>query len=95
MILNSDFVVPINLGSNELVSINQLVDIVEQIAGIELKRTYNLSAPRGVNGRNSDNSMIQRGFHWEPSTKLRDGMEKTYRWIYDRMVAREAVHSSV
>jgi GDP-D-mannose 3', 5'-epimerase len=95
MILNSDFVDPINLGSNELVSINQLVDIVEQIAGIELKRTYNLSAPRGVNGRNSDNSMIQRGFHWEPSTKLRDGMEKTYRWIYDRMVAREAVHSSV
>src|SRR6266849_3983057 len=71
----------------KLVSINQLVDIVEQIAGIELKRTYNLSAPRGVNGRNSDNSMVQRVFHWEPSTKLRDGMEKTYRWIYDQMVA--------
>ena len=93
MILNSDFADPINLGSNELVSINQLVDIVEQIAGIELKRTYNLSAPRGVNGRNSDNSVMQRVFHWEPSTKLRDGMEKTYRWIHDRMVARQAVHS--
>src|SRR5580692_3833929 len=90
MILNSDFVDPINLGSNELVSINQLVGIVEQIAGIELKRTYNLSAPRGVNGRNSDNRMIQRVFHWEPSTKLRDGMEKTYRWIYDQMVTTQA-----
>src|SRR5271166_4885659 len=95
MILNSDFVDPINLGSNELVSINQLVDVVEQIAGIELKRTYNLSAPRGVNGRNSDNRMIQRVFQWEPSTKLRDGMEKTYRWIYDQMVTTQAVHSSV
>jgi GDP-D-mannose 3',5'-epimerase len=95
MILNSDFVDPINLGSNELVSINQLVDIVEQIAGLELKRTYNLSAPRDVNGRNSDNGMIQRLFHWEPSTKLQDGMEKTYRWIDDQMVARRAVHTSV
>ena len=95
MILDSDFVDPINLGSSELVSINQLVDIVEQIAGIELKRTYNLSAPRGVNGRNSDNTMIQRVFHWEPSTKLQDGMEKTYRWIYDQMVARQAVQSLV
>ena len=92
MILNSEFVDPINLGSSELVSINQLVDVVEQIAGIKLKRTYNLSAPRGVTGRNSDNTLIQRLFQWEPSTRLRDGMEKTYRWIYDQMVARQAVH---
>jgi nucleoside-diphosphate-sugar epimerase len=85
MILNSGYADPINLGSSELVSINQLVDIVEQIAGVKLRRTYNLSAPRGVNGRNSDNTVIQRVFHWEPSTRLRDGMEKTYRWIYDQI----------
>ena len=85
MILNSGYADPINLGSSELVSINQLVDVVEQIAGVKLKHTYNLSAPRGVNGRNSDNSLIQRVFHWEPSTRLSDGMEKTYRWIYDEM----------
>ena len=95
MILNSDFVDPINLGSSELVSINQLVDIVEEIAGTKLKRTYNLSAPRGVNGRNSDNSLIRSVFGWEPSTKLRDGMEQTYCWIYDQMVARHSFRAAV
>lgn len=79
---------PINLGSSEGVSINQLVDIVENIAGIKLKRTYNLDAPKGVNGRNSDNTLMHATFGWEPDTRLRDGMEKTYRWIYDQMVAR-------
>lgn len=86
MLLNSDFVEPINIGSSELVSINQLVDLVEEIAGIKLQRNYNLSAPKGVNGRNSDNSLIEQVFGWEPSTKLRDGLEITYRWIYDEMV---------
>ena len=85
MITESDFAEPINLGSNELVSINQLVDIVEEIAGTKLKRTYNLSAPKGVNGRNSDNTLMQKVFHWEPSTQLRIGMERTYRWIHDQM----------
>ncbi len=85
MLLRSDFAEPINIGSNELVSINQLVDIVEEIAGIQLKRRYNLGAPKGVNGRNSDNTLIKQVFGWEPSTKLRDGMEKTYAWIYDEM----------
>ena len=90
MILNSDFVEPINLGSSELVSINQLVDIAEDIAGVKLKRSYNLSAPKGVNGRNSDNTLIQKVFHWEPSTKLRDGLERTYHWIYDQMKSRHS-----
>ena len=81
MIMDSDIDEPINLGSSELVTINQLVDIVEDIAGIKLKRSYNLSAPKGVNGRNSDNTLILEKLGWEPSTKLRDGMEKTYRWI--------------
>jgi nucleoside-diphosphate-sugar epimerase len=80
---------PINLGSAEGVTINQLVDIVEEIAGIKLKRNYNLSAPKGVNGRNSDNTLIKKVFNWEPDTRLRDGMEKTYRWIYDQMASRE------
>lgn len=80
-IMESDIDVPINLGSSELVTINQLVDMVEEIAGTRLKRKYNLSAPKGVNGRNSDNTMILEKLGWEPSIRLRDGMEKTYRWI--------------
>jgi GDP-D-mannose 3',5'-epimerase len=80
-IMESDIDVPINLGSSELVTINQLVDIAEEIAGIKLKRTYDLSAPKGVNGRNSDNTMILDKLGWEPSIKLRDGLERTYRWI--------------
>src|SRR5438270_1273031 len=87
-ILASDIIEPINLGSSELVSINQLVDIVEKIAGISLKRSYNLSAPKGVNGRNSDNTRIKQLLGWEPGTRLADGMEKTYRWIYDQMASR-------
>jgi nucleoside-diphosphate-sugar epimerase len=79
---------PINLGSAEGVTINQLVDIVEEIAGLKLNRKYNLAAPKGVNGRNSDNTLIKKVFEWEPDTRLRDGMEKTYRWIYDQMTSK-------
>lgn len=85
-IMESDIREPINLGSSELVTINQLVDIVEEIASVKLKRTYNLNAPKGVNGRNSDNTMILERLGWEPSTKLRDGMEETYRWIETQML---------
>jgi GDP-D-mannose 3',5'-epimerase len=87
MIANSDVAEPLNLGSSELVTINQLVDIVEDIAGVTLKRHYDLSAPKGVNGRNSDNTLILQRLGWAPETRLRDGMEKTYRWIFDEMVA--------
>jgi len=88
-IMNSKTVtMPINLGSSEMVSINQLVDIVEEIAGIKLERSYNLKAPKGVNGRNSDNTLIKKLLDWEPSTPLRVGMEKTYRWIYDEIKAK-------
>ena len=89
MILKGDSNEPVNLGSDELVTINQLVDIVEDIAGIKLKRNYNLDAPKGVNGRNSENALIQKVFGWEPSTKLRDGLEVTYRWIHDQMSTRQ------
>ncbi|MGB8479637.1 MAG: NAD-dependent epimerase/dehydratase family protein [Acidobacteriaceae bacterium] len=90
MIMNSNIEEPINLGSNELVTINRLVDIAEEIAGIRLKRTYDLSAPKGVAGRNSDNSMILDRLDWEPSIRLRDGLEQTYRWIEKEMAAEES-----
>ncbi len=85
-ILKSDILEPINLGSSELVSINQLVDLVEGIAGVKLQRNYNLSAPKGVAGRNSDNTCIKQLLGWEPSTRLRDGLEKTYAWIHEQIV---------
>ncbi len=88
-IMNSEILEPINLGSSEAVSINQLVDIVEAIAQIKLKRNYNLDAPKGVNGRNSDNTLIQKYLGWEPSISLRQGLEKTYAWIYDQYQRRE------
>jgi nucleoside-diphosphate-sugar epimerase len=88
MLTASNVAEPINIGSSELVSINQLVDIVEEIAGIKLKRNYNLSAPKGVNGRNSDNTKILQLLKWQPNVRLRDGMEKTYRWIYDQMTKK-------
>jgi len=72
---------PINLGSSELVSVNELVDIVEEIAHVKLERTYDLGAPKGVGGRNSDNSLIKQILGWEPNTPLREGMGKTYSWI--------------
>lgn len=86
-IFSSDILEPINLGSSELVTINQLVDIAEDIAGVKLKRNYNLSAPKGVNGRNSDNTLIQKLLGWEPSIRLRDGMERTMEWIEQQMLA--------
>lgn len=84
MIMRSEIVDAINLGSSEAVSINQLVDLAEEIAGIKLKRSYKLDAPKGVNGRNSDNTLIQNLLGWEPNTPLRAGLEETYRWIYDQ-----------
>lgn len=85
-IMESDIREPINLGSNELVSINQLVDIVEDIAGIKLTRRYQLDAPKGVNGRNSDNTKILQKMGWEPSIQLRDGMRKTFEWIASQIM---------
>lgn len=85
MLMGSDFVEPINIGSAEMVSINRLVDLVEEIAGIRLARKYQLDAPKGVRGRSSDNTLILEKFDWQPSTRLKDGLEKTYAWIYDQI----------
>lgn len=88
MIMDGDLADPVNLGSAELVSVDQLVDVIEDIAGVRLKRRYNLSQPRGVRGRSSDNSLIRGNFGWEPGIALRDGLAGTYRWIYDQVNAR-------
>jgi GDP-D-mannose 3',5'-epimerase len=88
LIVDSRIEEPINLGSSELVALNGLVDIVEDIAGVKLRRKYVLDAPKGVAGRNSDNTRIRHYLDWEPSTRLRDGLEKTYAWIYDEYVAK-------
>jgi nucleoside-diphosphate-sugar epimerase len=87
-IMASDVDVPINLGSSEVVTIDELVDVVQDIAGIKLARRYDLGAPKGVRGRSSDNTMILERLGWEPSTSLRAGLEETYRWVYDQVAAR-------
>lgn len=84
-IMQSDIHEPLNLGSSELVSINQLVSVVEDIAGVKLERRYNLDAPKGVRGRNSDNTMIQELLGWQPSISLREGLEKTYAWVFSQV----------
>ena len=93
-IMNSAIDVPINLGSSEMVTINGLVAIIEEIAGISVARHYDLDAPKGVRGRNSDNTKIRHYLGWEPSTRLYDGMRKTYAWIFDEYVAKYTVAAS-
>ena len=79
---------PVNLGSSELVTINQMIGILEDIAGITVEKEHDLTAPQGVRGRNSDNTMFHDVYGWEPSISLRDGLEKTYAWIYDILAKR-------
>jgi nucleoside-diphosphate-sugar epimerase len=85
LLMEGDATDPINVGSSELVSINQLVDLVADIAGVSLEKRYLLDAPKGVNGRNSDNTKIRSLFGWEPSTSLQEGLETTYQWVYDQV----------
>jgi GDP-D-mannose 3',5'-epimerase len=84
-LMDSDVAEPLNVGSDQLVTINQLVDIVESIAGVKLKRHYKLDAPKGVRGRNSDNTLIRQRLGWGPSIKLETGMRQTYAWIHEQM----------
>ena len=88
LLTHSEYSDPINLGSDEMVSINQLVSIAEDIAGIKLKRSYDLSAPKGVRGRNSNNDLVRNELKWAPSIPLRSGMELTYKWIFDQINSR-------
>jgi nucleoside-diphosphate-sugar epimerase len=86
LLMHGDLVDPLNVGSSELVSVDELVSVVEEIAGIRLARRYDPAAPKGVAGRNSDNTLIRAAFGWEPSIRLRDGLERTYTWIHDEIV---------
>ena len=84
-LMDSSYSAPINLGSSQMVTINQLVDIVENIANIRLKRKYIIDAPKGVRGRNSENTLIKEVLGWEPKITLEFGLDKTYKWIYDEL----------
>jgi nucleoside-diphosphate-sugar epimerase len=85
LLTHSNFREPINLGSDQMVSINELVTIVENIADINLKRKYDLNAPKGVRGRNSENTLIKNELKWAPNIELKDGLEKTYEWIFGQL----------
>ena len=89
-LMASDHTAPVNLGSTELVTINQLIDIVEEIAEIKVSRNHDLSAPQGVRGRNSDNTQLEAALGWQPSVTLQEGMAQTYAWIYDQLSERVA-----
>src|SRR5205807_760198 len=89
-IMDSSIDYPINLGSSQLVTINELVDIVSDIAGIAVERQHDPSAPQGVRGRNSDNTLIRQELGWEPSIRLEDGLQDTYAWIYDQLAVAVA-----
>jgi nucleoside-diphosphate-sugar epimerase len=92
-IMYSTITEPINLGSSEMVSINQLVDYVEEIARYKLERKYDLGAPKGVRGRNSENTLIKHYLGWEPSIRLKDGLKQTYDWINEEMTKSKGTNS--
>jgi len=84
LLMLSDISEPLNIGSSQMVTINQLVSMVENIAGVQLNRIYEMDAPKGVRGRNSENSKILELLDWEPNISLETGLEKTYAWIYSQ-----------
>jgi hypothetical protein len=90
ILMQSDVTEPLNVGSAHLVTINELVSIVEEIAGLRLRRRYKLDAPQGVRGRNSDNTLIKQRLGWEPEMSLEEGLEKTYAWMYEEMAGRSS-----
>ncbi len=90
--MESDYGGPLNLGSDRLVTINQLIDIIEDIAQIRVERRYDVTAPQGVRGRNSDNGLLRQIIGWAPDTSLESGLEKTYAWIYDQMAIRSGAY---
>jgi nucleoside-diphosphate-sugar epimerase len=97
MIMHCDRLIatPVNLGSGELFSINELVDLVEEIGGVKLERKYDLDAPRGVAGRNSDNTFIKEVLNWEPTMPFHEGLRKTYAWIETQFQDRKAGRHTV
>jgi len=94
-IMQSDYHHPLNLGTDELVTINQLVDLVAEVASKTLVKRHDLSKPQGVRGRNSDNTQLRERYGWEPSVSLREGLERTYRWIYDQLATSQTSRVAV
>ena len=94
-IMRSAVTEPLNVGSDELVTINQLVTLVEELAAVTLRRSYRLDAPKGVRGRNSDNTLIRSSIGWAPSIRLRDGLRTTYDWILGEMAGRHQAHETL
>jgi len=84
-IFDSDLKGVLNLGSSEQVSINQMIEMIEKIANYKVEKKYLLDKPKGVRGRSSDNTKISKNLNWSPSIKLYDGLEKTYKWIFDQI----------
>ena len=85
-LFESNYSEPVNIGSDEQVSINQMVEIIENISGIKnLKRIYQLDKPKGVRGRSSNNDLVKKILNWSFKIKLKDGLKKTYDWINDEM----------
>ena len=89
MVFNSDSSKVYNLGSDEQVSINQMIDIIEDIADYKVNRNYQLDKPKGVRGRSSDNFLISNDFNWSPNIKLYDGLKTTYDWIFNQITSGE------
>ena len=83
-IMESDIEEPVNLGSSECVTINRLLDLIEEVAGTCVRRRYLTDMPKGVVGRNSDNTLIKSKLGWEPQTPLKVGLDHTYRWIAEK-----------
>lgn len=92
LIMESDCAEPVNLGTREKVSVNQLVTIVEELADVKLTRRYNLKAPTGANGLHGDNAKIQALLKWEPRTPLAEGLKTSYAWIYDQIIHTRQCH---
>jgi len=87
LLMATDYSGPLNLGRSELVTINQLIDLIEKIADIEVTRNYQLDKPQGVRGRNSDNTSIKNILNWEPRIDLETGLKQTYDWIYSQILS--------
>jgi nucleoside-diphosphate-sugar epimerase len=83
--MQSDYMQPLNLGQDRLISIDQLVDIVAKISGKKINKKYDLTKPQGVRGRNSDNTKLREVLNWEPRISLEEGLEKTYNWIKEQL----------
>ena len=83
--MESDYTKPLNIGSDRVVSINELADMIIRISGKRITKTHNLSAPQGVRGRNADLNMVERVLRWQPQVALENGLAKTYRWIHEQL----------